>query len=366
MVKYMALNWSTGVIITFISLIPSTLAMLLTLIQYFKDRYAHLKYLTGMYACLTIWILFQAVSDLLLSIPLHFICFYALAVMGYFANLFVDSITRDSIDLFKIIITTMVSSAVIIFSFVPDAVIIEWEALTPYPTMHGNFRIAALIQMIWLITVAFYGCLKVFLHTPKKLKFYSSLNLFGNYVWIIQPLWIQFTHLEEKFPGITTGSMAIGILIVALVFIKEPKLAYILPLKVYRILIMDTNRGDILYKHDWNELKAQGSENLFSGMLQAISKMFDQTINKGNVRDINFDEAILTLKISKKKPIACILISSRLTKTLRTSFEDFANEVFNDYEELKEESLIKENYEKGDIILENYFPFVPSHSEITL
>jgi hypothetical protein len=373
MVKYMALNWSTGVIITFISLIPSTLAMLLTLIQYFKDRYVHLKYLTGMYACLTIWILFQAISDVTafeeeLSINLHFIGFYALAIMGFFANLFVDSITRDSIDLFKIIITTILSSAVIIFSFTPDAVIIRYdpEGVPLYPTMHGNFRIAALIQMIWLIMVFFYGNLKVFLHTPKKLKFYSSLNLFGNYVWIIQPLWIQFTELEEQFPGIATGSMAIGILIIALVFIKEPKLAYILPLKVYRILILDTNRGVILYKHDWNELKAQSSEKLFSGMIQAISKMFDQTINKGNVRDINFDEAILTLKISRKKPIACILISSRLTKTLRTSFQDFANEIFNDYEELKEESLIKENYEKRNFILENYFPFVPSHSEITL
>jgi len=356
----MVLNWTTGVIVAFLSLIPSTLATILTMIQYFKDRYNHLKYLTGMWICLTIWILFQAISDLYLSIPLHFVCFYALIVMSYFANLFVDSVTRDSIDLFKMIITTIVSSAVILLSFLQvDAVVIKTDAVSQYPTMNGDFRTAALIQMIWLITVTFYGNLKVFLHTPKHLKFYSFLNVFGNYLWGIQPLWIQFAHLEEKFPGIATGSMAIGILIVAIVLIKEPKLAYILPFKVYRILIMDTHSGLILYKHDWNELKAQSSENIFSGMLQAISTMFDHTINKGNVREINFDEAILTLKISKKAPVACILISSSISRTLRSSFEDFSMEVFTDYEKLEEEPILKGNYEKGNIILANYFPFVP-------
>ncbi len=355
----MDLNWSTGVIIGFISLIPMSIATLLTLIQYFKDRYSHLKYLSGMWVCLTIWILIQAVADLLLNVNLHLICFYALIVMGYYANLFVDSVTRDSIDLFKMIITTVLSSAVVLLSFSPDAVIIEWEAVTPYPTMHGNFRRAALFQMIWLIFISVYGSVKVFIHTPKKLNFYSFLNLFGTYLWGVQPLWIQFTHLEKQFPGIATGSMAIGILIIALVLIKQPKLAYILPFKVYRLIVMDTKSGVLLYKHDWNELEAQSSENILSGMLQAISKMFNQTINKGNVREIKFDEAILTLKESSKTPVACILISSSISKTLKSSFEDFANEVFRDYENVKEESLIRENYEKGNSTIEKYFPFVP-------
>ena len=361
----MTLNWSTGVIIAFVSLIPSTLATVLTLVQYVKDRYNHLKYLTGMWVCLTIWILFQAISDLLVSIPLHLICFYALIVMSYFANLFVDSVTRDSIDLFKMILTTITSSAVVLFSFLPDAVIIKTDAVSQYPTMNGNFRTVALIQMIWLITVTFYGNLKVFFHTPKHLKFYSFLNVFGNYLWGIQPLWIQFAHLEEVFPGIATGSIAIGILIVAIILIKEPKLAYILPFKVYKLLIMDTKSGIILYKHDWNELKAKSSENIFSGMLQAISTMFDYTINKGNVREINFDEAVLTLKISKNTPIACILISSSISRTLRSSFNDFSMEVFKDYEKSKEEPLIKGNYEKGNSILANYFPFVPHLGQLT-
>jgi len=355
----MVLNWSLGVIIGFISVIPCALATILTLIQYFKDKYSHLKYLAGMWASLTTWIVFQGIGDLLLDKKIHLICFYSIIIMGYYANLFVDSITRDSIDLFKMILMTIVSSVVVILSFSSDAVIIKWDATTPYPTFHGNFRTAALIQMVFLVSVSFYGNMKVFLHTPKHLRFYSFLNIFGTYLWGLQPLWIQFTHLEKQFPGIATGSMAIGMLIIAIVFIKEPKLAYILPFKVYRIIIMDTKSGIILFKHDWNELKAEGSENIFSGMIQAISKMFDKTINKGNIRNIKFDEAILTLRISQTSPIACILISSSVSKTLRSSFKDFSKEAFHDYEN-EEESLIKEDYKKGNDILEKYFPFVPS------
>ena len=360
MVKQMVLNWTIGVIITFFSLIPSILASVLTSIQYFKDKYSHLKYLSGIWICLTIWIFFQAVSDLLLSIPIHIIGFYSLIVVIYFANLFVDSITRDSIDVMKMVIVTISSSTILILSFLPNAVIIKRDGTTQYATFTGNFRIAALIQVTLFILIITYGNLKVFLHTPKHLKFYSFLNLFGTYLYGIQPLWIQFTHLEDIFPGIVNFSMAIGTLVISLVIINQPKLAYILPLKVYRILIMDTKSGIILFKHDWNELKAEASEEIFSCMIQAISIMFDQTINKGKVRNIKFDEAVLTLNISMKTPIACIIISSSISKTLRNSFSNFSKEVFHDYEDLKENSLLKQNYEKGKIVLENYFPFVPS------
>ncbi|QEE17594.1 hypothetical protein DSAG12_03431 [Promethearchaeum syntrophicum] len=355
----MVLNWSIGVIITFISLIPSSLASVLTLIQYFKDKYSHLKYLSGIWICLTIWIFFQGISDLLLSIPLHIIGFYSLMVVNYFANQFVDSITRESTDIIKMIIVSISSTAILIFSLLPNAVIIKEDAATPFVTFTGNFRYAAMVQVFLFILITTYGNLKVFLHTPKQLKFYSFLNLFGTYLYGIQPLWIQFTHLEDRFPGAANGSMAIGTLLISMVIIQHPKLAYVIPLKVYRILIMDTKSGLILFKHDWNELKAKSSENILSGMLQAVNTMFDQTINKGNVRDIKFDQAILTYEKSRKTSIACIIISNKISKTLRTSFSDFADDVFKDYENTKENSLIKKNNEKCEILLEQYFPFVP-------
>jgi len=263
--------------------------------------------------------------------------------------------------------TTIAASFVIILSFDlnnipafnPDAIIIDPEAVTPYPAMAGNFKLAVMIAATLLVSIALYGNFKVLIHSPKNLKKYSLLNILGTYFWGIQPVWIQVTDLEEDYPGLATGSMALGLLIVAIIVLKEPKLAYILPFKAYRIFIQRTDSGDILFKHDWNELEAIGSENIFSGMMQALNTMFDSTINKGNVRKIKFDEAEITFKVSKEVPLACILISSDTSITLRNSFENFANDVFKDYSIMERNSHSINKYDNGITFLEKHFPFIP-------
>ena len=167
------------------------------------------------------------------------------------------------------------------------------------------------------------------------------------------------THLEHQFPGIATGSMALGLLIIAITFLKEPKLAYILPFKTYRILIQRTDSGTVLFQHDWNPLETEFSEKTFSGMMQAINTMFDKTINKGNVRKIKFDEAEITFKVSGEVPLACVLISSDSSITLRTSFNKFANDVFKDCINIEKNDHSMNYYDNGIILLEKHFPFIP-------
>ena len=361
------MNWSTGVIIGFIGFIPSILAFIITFIQYFRYKYAYLKHFAGMWFFLSIWILFKAISDLFLSIPLQFIVFYALIIFSYFVNLSVDTITRDSIDIKKMILTSIISSFVVILSidlnnfpaFNPDAIIIDETGVSPYLIMHGNFRIAIMIASILLVSIAIYGSLKILIHSPKNLKIYSLLNVLGTFLWGVQPIWIQMTDLEKKFPGIATGSMALGLLIIAINFLKEPKLAYILPFKAYRILIQRIDNGTILFQHDWNQFETEFSEKTFSGMMQAINTMFNRTINKGNVRKIKFDEAEITFKVSEEVPLACILISSDSSITLRNSFVKFSNDVFKDYINIEKNTHSMDKYENGIILLEKYFPFIP-------
>ena len=360
----MDLNWSTGVIIGFVGFIPSIFAFIITFIQYFKDRYAHLKYFACMWFLLSIWMLIQAISDLLLSIPLRFISFYVLIIFSYIVNLSVDTITRDSIDPYKMFFTTIFSSVIIILSidrnnfpaFYSNAMIINETADEPYLILVGNIWIAIMIIAVFTASVAIYGSLKILIHTPKSLKIYSLLNVLGTYLWGIQPLWIEVTELEKMFPGIAIGSMAIGMLIIAIIFIIEPKLAYILTFKAYRIIIQDTKSGNIVFKHDWNKLETLDSEKIFSGMMQAIRTMFDKTINKGNVRKIKFDEAEITFKVSKEAPLACILISSDSSITLRNSFTKFADDVFKDYKNIEKNSHSMNKY---DNLLVKHFPFIP-------
>ena len=367
----MELSWALAAI-GFVAAIPAVLATVSTMIQYSKDRYSHLKYLAGMWASVTIWILFQAISDLIvinpeLSIALHKICFYSLIGMGYFSNLFVDSLTRNSIDLKKMMLITISSTAVVIFSFLPDAMIIETGTnpltgkLIDYPTMSGNFKTVAMVHMFLIICVALYGSLKILIYSPIMLKLYAWLNFLGNITWGILPVLIQFTHFEDIIPGIATICMGVGVLIVAIVFIREPKLAYILRFKAYRIMIQRTNTGIIVFKHDWNPLETEFSENIFSGMMSAVSTMFDQTINKGNVRGIKFDEAEITFIAGKE--LACILISSDSSITLRSSFDRFAKDVFRDPTIEKNVHAVN-NYDNGSFLVQKHFPFISTDIRI--
>jgi len=363
----MSLNWSTGVIVGFVGFIPSFLVFTVTLIQYFKDKYAHLKYFASLWFLFSIWMLTQAISDLVLSIPLHFLSFYVLIISSYIVNLSVDTITRDSIDIKKMILTTIFSSFVVILSldlnnfpaFNPDAAIIYENAISTHLYPVGNFYITIMIISVFIASIAIYGSLKIFIHSPKNLKIWSLLNVFGTYLMFLQPIWIQMTDLKEKFPGITPGSMALGILIIAIVFIKEPKLAYILPFKAYRILIQRTDNGIILFQHDWNQFETEFSEKTFSGMMQAINTMFDKTINKGNVRKIKFDEVEITFKVSEEIHLACVLISSDSSITLRKSFNKFANDVFKDNNKKEKNDNSMNKYDNGIVLLEKHFPFIP-------
>ena len=366
------LHWSsTLVILSLVSLILLILATVLTIIQYFKDRYSHLKYLAGVWVCGIIWIFFQILSDLTidtpeLSFPLHIICFYMLIPMGYLFILFIDSITRDSIDFLKFTIMTIASTAVVLLSFLEDEpIIIAPESDPKYPTINGDFKIATGILIIFLILLSFYAWLKIYRHSPKNLKKYSLLNLLAAYIYGIQPFLFQIEFLPEKtsivktYPGIATASLAIGLLLFAIIFIKEPKLAYILPFKAYSIMIQRTESGIILFKHDWNKLEVPDSEHVFSGMLLAINTMFDLTINKGNVKKIKFEEAEITFKASKKGTLACILISSASSITLRNSFTKFTDEVFKDSINIEKNDHSTNSYQNGSFLVEKYFPFIP-------
>ena len=158
--------WSQVVYIDIFACIPMVITVVLALRHYKRDRYPHLKYFAAQWIFWAIWEIFQAISDLLayntmLSKYLHLVCFYALIGMGFSAIFFIDTITRGSIDPWKIFIMSITSTAVIIFSFDVDAAIaIKVVGDIQYPSMDGAFRNANLIMMVWIVCVLFYGSLK--------------------------------------------------------------------------------------------------------------------------------------------------------------------------------------------------------------
>ncbi len=359
----LVLIWTPGIIISFCGAVIVAISVGFALNQYFRN-YKHMLYFAFMWGFWFVWMLFQGISDLLvsdlvLSTNLHFVCFYALVGIGYTTVLFVDAVSRTSLDPLKLILVTLASGAVILFSFDGDAIIINTEGILPYPTMNGRFRFANLILMFLIVAMLIYVNLKILLNTPKNLIKFSRINLAGVVLYGVFPVLIQFTDLEHFIPGIANISIAFGVTIGTYALIKQPQTAFILPFKAYRLVIVDTDVGMPIYSYEFMSSGEKFKEGVFSGFIKALGTLFDFTLDKGKVREIHLDEAVLILHSSDSNPLVSILIANKSSPSLLKAFQAFSinlySEMFQNYQyspELDNFSFI------GDYVTK-YFSFIP-------
>lgn len=323
-------TWTPGIIISFGAVIIIAISVGFALKAYIRDQYKHMIYFVFMWGFWMIWTLFQAISDLYVSTTLHLICFYSLIGSGFGTVFFVDALSRNSHDPWKLIVVTFTSAAVILFSLDTDAVIINSEGIIPYPTMHGRFRWANLIQMVFIVALLIYVNLRIYFNTPKNLLKFARINLLGVFLYGAFPIIIQFTDLEHILPGIANTSIALGVLIGTFALIKQPQIAFILPFKAYRILVVDTDVGMPIFSHEFEVSKGKFQVGVFSGFIKAIGTLFDFTLDKGKVREITLDKAVLILHSSNLKPLVSILIADKSSPSLLKAFQAFSDNLFAD------------------------------------
>ena len=108
-----------------------------------------------------------------------------------------------------------------------------------------------------------------------------------------------------------------------LIFVKQPKLAYILPFKAVRLTVIETNGGIPLFTHAWSS-EGLIDDSLFTGMLHATSQFMDESLKRGNVHEVHLEKAILLIQSSEKYPISSILLVTKSSRSLRHALNKFA------------------------------------------
>ncbi len=98
---------------------------------------------------------------------------------------------------------------------------------------------------------------------------------------------------------------------------------------------------------------------MVSGMIKGISDIFQESFNKGSIREVIFEEGILL--IYSLNNVGYVLLVSNTSYALRQSLELFANKFNNRYKKLIDsENINIALYEDSDDIIEYAFPFVIS------
>jgi len=353
----MVLNWAPEAIVDFF---VAAIAIIAFALAYFQPKTRKIRSLFFIRLGILFFALYfftDGITILLVSQVLSKITLIILFLVIVFFVIGVSYIISESFISVGLIIICCLGSIACYIIFLPGAVEIVFEYGYFNINWIGMCLIIGDLFQVFGGIVLFYWGLKTWLSAPFLIKKEALIFFLGVTISsVIAVIIYTFYYLDPIFIIISDLILSIGIFTFNYAIIKEPKLLYILPFEVNRILVKDRD-GFPLFDHDWSESKI--SDSMFTGFINAVQLMSEEVIHKGGLLDIILTDGILILRESEYITIG--LVASKSSKLLRTSIINFAN----DFEE-KFMKLLKTScrdigkYDGAYELLDKYFSNFPS------
>lgn len=293
-------------------------ASVITLLYHFiKERHKAFLYL---FFTFSIGLIMELISFLEKFTPIHFenIVPYIFTFVAFFLVLYVNAISNDELDA-KILLVLSVFSVAAIFETVFE--------LPTFPVFQN--------LLIWFNCILWiYFSIVLFFNSPKRMKFHSAINMAGALVGGSMPiiLFLAFQGaIPTQFTFYQTYVLIFAFMLLAISFGFQPSLAYILPFKALRLVVLDTEGGIPLFSYTWEKGRDFSNEDLFSSMMQGVTMIMKESVKRGNIREIILDEAVLIIQQDKKFPVACILVAAKSSRSLRNNLKSFTDQFFKKY-----------------------------------
>ena len=242
-----------------------------------------------------------------------------------------DSLTRETVDGLKIVIYSVLLTAYV-------------------ASQIKNFEY---VSMIFLSLFWLYYCVKMRVLATPSFKKSANLLIVGGILVVIGNLYFLINLYDTSYLW-----LALEICLVAYVFNKTPSLAYLLPYKVFKIAVIETNSGGSLFNFDWDAKKKMIDENLFSGMLQGISFFVKEAVDQGNLQELRLDNGIMIIYRSQTQPLAFVLVATKVSKTLHIALENFPRQFEAKFAQFLGEMLNVNDFMAQDLVHE-CFSFIP-------
>ncbi len=348
-----------GFAILALSTIPSASASIISLRSYSRTSYPHFKLMAITWFFLSAGVAFLALSYLFLDLTAYRIGIFITVPLMYSVIFLVDTVSQQKIDPVKIFIATVAASLTFIYGLEPDSVGISVSALgEEHPVLMGKFMLAGSLAFIVSGTYWLYYMVKIYYFCPPSIKKYARVNLLGAILMGPGSALAFASGFVWIFPGTDYLLISIGSLLCTYSFQREPKLGYILPFKVYHLIVIDTKSGIPLFTHNWEETE-ETEIVLFSSALKAISSILDESLNKGFIREIIFTRALLIIHQPEDSRIIYALVASKSNEILRHGLVLFDKLFRQTYQrKIKENISLVSQFEEAVTLTERAFPFV--------
>jgi hypothetical protein len=358
----MALNWTTGAFVDLSSIIIITVQLIVMAYYYSKEKHRHVVFLLGVYVSLTIAALLRFVATLNLNTFVMIVGYYTIPAVGVFTCLLADSFTRDSVDPKKMLILGILSTVAVMLSFEPDAAVVgTFTSGDPGVILGQNFTISIGILTLMICAVFAYYTPLMHRAASPALKRYTRLCMLSGFMFVVVVPLSILARASNILPRVETLLAVLAIVPWTIALVKEPRLAFVLPFKVTRLTVFETEGGVPIYNKIWAAWDTSGMthEGLFTGMLQGIGMILTEAMDKGDVREIKMADAKLILHHSDMFPIACVLVTTESTQTLRHSLVKFAEDFYDRFENEFNNIANIQKFENAFELVDEHFAFVP-------
>lgn len=352
----MVLNWTPEVIV---EIFTSAITLLATLLMFITPRTKNIKSLSyirlGLFFMGMLFTL-DLLANLFLFTLLSRISGLMLLPSAVFFAIGINYTIKETSNSPFLIIVVGLGVLYCYLAFQPGAVGFEFAGGFLNMNWIGLYEAVGSFFIFFVGSASFYWGLKTWLNAPFLIKREALIFFIGTVIngplTLIIYLFYYWNPIFILFAYATTG---LGNLIVCLGILREPKLLYILPFTVNRIVVRD-REGNPLFDHDWS--RSNLSESIFPGFLNAVQLMSEEVINMGGLLDIKLEEGILTLYESEL--ISVGLVASKYSKLLRECVVQFTRDFEQKFErELKKQVKDIAQYEGAFELIEKYFSNFP-------
>jgi len=352
----MVLNWTPEVIV---EIFTSTIILIATLLMYITPRTKNIRSLSyirlGLFFMGMLFML-DLLANLFLITLLSRISGLMLFPSAVFFVIGINYTIKETSNSPFLIIIIGLGVLYSYLAFQPGAVGFELVGGHLNLNWIGLYELVGSIFIFFVACASFYWGLKTWLNAPFLIKREALIFFMGTVIngplTLIIYLFYYWNPIFILFAYATTG---LGILVFCIGVLKEPKLLYILPFTVNRLVVRD-REGNPLFDHDWSSSNL--SESIFPGFLNAVQLMSEEVINMGGLLDIKLEEGILTLYESEL--ISVGLVASKYSKLLRECVLQFTRDFEQKFErELKKQVNDIAQYEGAFELIEKYFSNFP-------
>jgi len=288
------------------------------------------------------------------------ICIYLLNAGIFCSVLLVDWIRSESFDPLKIALACILITASVLISLEPNAVTIDKFPNGEYGVFQSfNLSIINIFVYLYAGILIIYYTTKIYLNTPKTLKIYSGLYLLGILIMGIGGVAVFAFRLPLKIPAIHSIIFAIMMSITSVPYALKPELGFVLPFRIQKLTIIEAKSGLPLFSYAWTKSDIIIDEQLFSGMLQGIGSILSESLQKGNIREVHLDKAILLVR--EQYPIFCVLLGTKSTRSLRYALSSFTKQFYSEYSPYFDKFQQTDSFTTATNLVEDLFAFVPKY-----